>query len=1086
MRKNLCVLSNRTALIVWMVGCVVGFGGVAHSTWAADAGDASRQARRLLARADMNRGVCAVLGSADVALELATASEMLVHVRDPDARVVADVARRAAEAGLGIQRLAAETGALDALPYADNMIDLVVTTLPSGDGQGSISLDEIRRVLRPDGIAMLRIRASAGPNVIDRLRRWAQSNAVERFTVWEEGGQTVALFHKPVPAGRDEWSHWEHGPDNNPVSSDQGIQAPYMTQFLATPYYIGMPSITTAAGGRTFLAIGHIAHHKREWDLLYTLIARNGYNGAVLWQHKLPEGYLVHRSAFVATKDTFYMIDGDTCLRLDPKTGEEMGRIRIAGLEGEWKWMVIQDGVLYALAGKPAPGTKVIKGDRTFGGWSWADLSEGYYTKPHIPFGFGDTLAAYDLAKAQVLWTHKEETLIDSRGMALSNGKMYLYCPDRHLRALASDTGKVLWTNGDESVLGLIEQPGRKLTSTPGFRTACITVATPDALIIQGQTRMNVVAVSTADGYLLWSKKKITNNPNAIYVDGKVVLGVGPGGSHVVIDPVSGEVQEDLKFRKVSCTRLTASLDSFFCRGEGTLRFDRKTKRLLIDGAVRPACNDGAIPANGLLYIGAWQCDCNLSLIGHVARCSAGDFRFDRVATDAERLESYGDGGKSLTPFSVTASDWPTYRSNNDRSANSTVRAPATIERRWEYTPDLAHVPTAPTAAGGLVFVSGDDGVVRAIDAKSGALRWSLATPSAIKYPPTLSDGRAYVGGGDGHVYALEAATGRVLWRFRAAPVERHIMVYGAMGSTWPVQSGVLVKDGIAYCAAGIIDQDGTYVYALDAETGKIKWQNNSSGHLNEELRKGVSVQGNLTIQGDRLLLAGGNQVSPAPFDLATGKSLASTFKQGRPKANNGRFVGLFLGESALVGGRVLYAAAENVSTKGSFQVFSKGNAYQLSFGGIPPAWNDQIVALVNFKHGRLTAFDADKVSARIAQGYGGARRRGDRNWLRNLAQTLESDGAIRWKSDLGETNKFEAISLAVCPNAIVAVVRYQRKMRSQTQWFVAGFDIENGTPLWQQELRFEPLPDGLLVDREGQIVVTSLDGRVACFGSRG
>ncbi len=27
---------------------------------------------------------------------------------------------------------------------------------------------------------------------------------------------------------------------------------------------------------------------------------------------------------------------------------------------------------------------------------------------------------------------------------------------------------------------------------------------------------------------------------------------------------------------------------------------------LLIDGSVRPGCNDGAIPANGLLYVGPW------------------------------------------------------------------------------------------------------------------------------------------------------------------------------------------------------------------------------------------------------------------------------------------------------------------------------------------------------------------------------------------------------------------------------------------------------------------------------------------------
>ena len=37
------------------------------------------------------------------------------------------------------------------------------------------------------------------------------------------------------PPNVDEWTHWEHGPDNNPVSSDSAIKAPYMTQFMAPP-----------------------------------------------------------------------------------------------------------------------------------------------------------------------------------------------------------------------------------------------------------------------------------------------------------------------------------------------------------------------------------------------------------------------------------------------------------------------------------------------------------------------------------------------------------------------------------------------------------------------------------------------------------------------------------------------------------------------------------------------------------------------------------------------------------------------------------------------------------------------------------
>ena len=125
-------------------------------------------------------------------------------------------------------------------------------------------------------------------------------------------------------------------------------------------------------------------------------------------------------------------------------------------------------------------------------------------------------------------------------------------------------------------------------------------------------------------------------------------------------------------------------------------------------------------------------------------------------------------------------------------------------------------------------------------------------------------------------------------------------MVYDALGSTWPVNTGVLVQDGAAYLAAGIIDCDGTYVFALDAATGKIKWQNNSSGHLNPGIRKGVSAQGTMTVLGDRVLMAGGNQVCPASYDAKTGKCLVGPPGNGLPKANRGQEVGVFRANALL------------------------------------------------------------------------------------------------------------------------------------------------------------------------------------------
>ncbi len=1056
-------------------------------------------ARDLIRRAGVRRGVCAYLGAdRGLAHDVARASELLVHCRLPESAETA-LAAQAGFAEFGIDRMAIEAGPLEKLPYADNLLDVVIASKLSAEQLAALPVAEILRVLRPQGTALV-----GAPGVEpDKMKAWAQSADTEDVESWSRGNQNWVQLRKPAWEGTDDWSHWEHGPDNNPVSTDQVIKAPYLTQFLEHPMYIAMPAVTTAAGGRTFLAIGHIAHHRREWDMMSKLVCRNGYNGTILWERDLPDRYMVHRSAFVATRDTFYMIDGNRCLLLDAATGEEKGEIRVPGVEGEWKWMAMKDGVLYVLAGEKGPGAVTMKGDRSFGGWSWADLSVGYYRQPRVPWGLGNTLAAYHVGEKKLLWKHEEEKPIDSRAMAVGEKRVFLYGPEQHLRCLDADSGSVVWTNSDSEVLELIEQPGRGLTSTPGFRSCSIAVATPEALVVQGQTRMNVVALSTNDGSLLWTKKKVTNNPNVIYVDRHAVLGVGPGGSHVVVDPVSGEVVEDLKFRKVSCTRLTATPDSFFCRGEGTLRFDRETKRVLIDGGVRPACNDGALPAGGILHLGPWQCDCNLQLIGACAKCSAGDFRFDYVATEAERLERGTGNVDEVAAFEISEEDWPTYRANHHRTASTKARlarpkpqaSPAKtpparparpIRLRWQHAPERPYVPSAPTAAGGLVFVSGEDGRVRAFDSGTGEARWAFATPAPIKMPPTLADGRAYVGCGDGFVYALEAATGRLLWRFRAAPVERHIMVYGNLCSTWPVNTGVLVHDGVAYFAAGIIDYDGTYVYALDAKTAEVRWQNNSSGHLNPELRKGVSAQGNLTIQGDQLLLAGGNQVSPARFELATGKCLAAPFDQGQPKANSGRFVGCFGDKVVIAGGRVLYSSPRNVATKGSF-VAHGDRSFPLSYGGIPPAWDAGSFVLANFRHGKLTCCDAAKVAERIEQGFPPSPTPRPRHW-RSLAETFEADGAVRWQSDLNEPNKFEVHSLAVCPESVVAVVQYQNRVRAQPQWALTALKADDGTPIWfwRHELPGEPLPGGLLVDRHGQVVVTMLDGRVLLFGPAG
>ena len=92
------------------------------------------------------------------------------------------------------------------------------------------------------------------------------------------------------------------------------------------------------------------------------------------------------------------------------------------------------------------------------------------------------------------------------------------------------------------------------------------------------------------------------------------------------------------------------------------------------------------------------------------------------------------------------------------------------------------------------------------------------------------------------------------------------MMVYGHLVSTWPLFAGVLVQDGVVYTAASLLNMDATHVYALNAKTGRIVWQNNTSGLPDEKSEDGATAVGTLTVAQGRLWLRA------TSYDLKTGQ----------------------------------------------------------------------------------------------------------------------------------------------------------------------------------------------------------------------
>jgi outer membrane protein assembly factor BamB len=626
----------------------------------------------------------------------------------------------------------------------------------------------------------------------------------------------------------------------------------------------------------------------------------------------LRPGIMVDRSTMVATPDILYLADDRSCKRIDPATGKVKGEIVAPADKAEgpfWKWMALDGGVLFGLVGKDEGLDPDAKWKFPSHGWPWDRISTGY-NDPQKPWGLSTTLLAFDPKTGQVLWTHKEDEAMDARGITMKDSRIYICRFGKYLACLDARTGREVWRRTAEKDGGLFGEIGRFRPGqgyVEGWKTQPFLKCTDKAVYFVGPQVNWLSAVSAEDGRFLW--KYGSRDVQAVLRDGAVyTIGAqGRTNESKKLDALSGSVLADLPAHRRACTRSTGGPDGIFFRAsEGTVRVDLASGKPQWITPMRPSCHVGVIIANGHCYWLPWACDCNLQMFGAISLGPAGDFKFGQAATEKDRLQRFAEP-ESVAKFDASPADWPAYRADNRRSARTGAAVPGKVGLLWQTAPGREFEPTAPTAAGGTVFVGGADGIVRALDAATGKPRWTAYTGGAVRYPPSIAAGRALVGSGDGWAYAFEAATGRLLWRFRASPLERKIPVYGALLDTWPVASGVLADGGTAYLAAGINNFDGTHVYALDAATGAIKWQNNDCGHLDKFSMRGVAVQGEMLLDGGRLYMAGGDAVSPGIFDAATGKCLNDVPTAPGSSAVRGRELTL-AGGKVTVSGQPLYS----------------------------------------------------------------------------------------------------------------------------------------------------------------------------------
>jgi outer membrane protein assembly factor BamB len=114
----------------------------------------------------------------------------------------------------------------------------------------------------------------------------------------------------------------------------------------------------------------------------------------------------------------------------------------------------------------------------------------------------------------------------------------------------------------------------------------------------------------------------------------------------------------------------------------------------------------------------------------------------------------------------------------------------------------------------GKIFVGGEDGFMRGIDARTGTVVWETpSTSTAHNYGGVYIDGKVVHGGLDNNMHAYDANTGERLWTFNP----------GTWYGQWASDAGA------AYGMIYEHNQDN-YIYAINATSGQMVWRAEGPG----------------------------------------------------------------------------------------------------------------------------------------------------------------------------------------------------------------------------------------------------------------
>ncbi len=755
-----------------------------------------QEARRILEATGVQGGLVVHIGCGDGTLTAAlrAGDRYVVHGLDADPDTV-DTARAFIRAAGIYGTVSVDKFDGTTLPYTDNLVNLVVS-----DALGEVPMDEVMRVLVPNGVAYIK----------------------------GGGGWTTTV--KPWPEEIDEWTHFLHGANNNAVANDTVVGPPRRMQWLANPLWLRSHEIDSgvsamvSARGRIFYILdeGLIGITDERLPATWSLVARDAFNGVLLWKRPITGwGWREWKREQLEGKDWTTLHGQRTRLpaTLTRRLVAEGNRVYVTlGYQAPLTVLDAATGDLVRTCAG-TQGTDEILCSRDMLVVCARDTSAGMSRRRGQVAP--DFVLGVDAGTGEVVWK-KQAGRIPELCLAVEDGRVY-YLDTAALVCLGLRRGNELW-----------RVTAKRANQVQAF------VVHDGVVLVSGVNRLESFSAKT--GKNLWAKnvprERSAARQDLFVADGLVWRGLS-GIGH---DLLTGEERRTVVVQNLRsgphhhrCYRNKATSRYIMSGKEGVEFLDLKSENHSRDNWLRGACKLGVMPCNGLLYSPSDQCFCEpgVKLLGFCALAPETEERSTKPGVDAaERLER-GPAYSQIDSQSAIEDpdDWPTYRHDGGRSGSTASAVPAGVKRLWHAEPGGR--VTAPVVADGKLFVASiNTHTVHALSAETGEPLWSYTAGGRVDSPPTIYKGIVLFGSADGWVYSLRASDGEPAWRFRAAPEDRRVGAFGQLESAWPVHGSVLVQNGVSYCTAGrssFLD-DGIFVYGLDPATGEKLYEGRVEG----------------------------------------------------------------------------------------------------------------------------------------------------------------------------------------------------------------------------------------------------------------